>query len=508
MLISILKKYVGIILLGITLTVGLFTYKTYGISWDEQEQRHIGMFSYTYLVHGDPAMHYYWNRNYGVAFELPLIILERILNLHDTRDIYLMRHLVSHLFFLFSAFCLFLLIDYLYKNKLLATIGFLMLVLNPVIYGHSFFNSKDVPLLSMYIICFLLTAVAFNNAKYKYYILLGIACALLINIRIMGSLMVASVCLFFLADYFNPAGNKKQTARFFLTFLVTTLLVLYASWPYLYNNPVGNIIDAFKGASNHWPGIDLFNGRLLAGSEVSMAYTFVWFSISNPIIYLLAGMFGILLLVICLFKNFSKYLSDKKERNNLAYLIIFILPILLVIILHSRLYDGWRLMYFLYAPFILLAIYGLNYLLKTKLKMPVIIVIAAGIASTSFYMIQNFPFGYVYFNNLVSDNEPEKLRKTWELDYWGTSYKQALEYILENDKSQKIDIAVANPPGQMNLMILKPEERTRLNLVTDNPEYFLTSYRFHPEDYSYPASQVYYNIKVLNSSIMTVYKLR
>lgn len=508
MFVSIIKKYVGVILLAITITVGLFTYKTYGISWDEQEQRHIGMFTYNYLVHGDPALHYYWNRNYGIAFELPLLVIERILNLHDSRDIYLMRHLVSHLFFLFSAFLLFLLIDYLYKNKVLATIGFLMLVLNPVIYGHSFFNSKDVPLLSMYIVCFLASAVAFNNTKYKYYFLLGVACALLINTRIMGFLMVACVCLFFLIDYFNPANNKKKTVRFFITFLTTTLVVLYASWPYLYNNPVGNMIDAFKGASNHWLAIDLFNGKLLDGHRVSKAYTFVWFSISNPIIYLLAGIFGIILLAACFFKNPGKYLFDKMKRNNLAYIIIFVAPILLVIILNSRLYDGWRLLYFLYAPFILLAIYGLNYLLNTKVKLPVIILMAMGIGATSFYMIQNFPFGYVYFNKLVATDEPEKLRKTWELDYWGTSYKQALEYILENDKSPKIDIAVATPPGEMNLLILKPEERKRINLYSANPEYFLTGYRFHPEDYPYPASQVYYSIKVLNSSIMTVYKLR
>ena len=45
-------------------------------------------------------------------------------------------------------------------------------------------------------------------------------------------------------------------------------------------------------------------------------------------------------------------------------------------------------------------------------------------------MIRNHPFQNVYFNNFLSHDE-QYLRKNFEMDYWGTSYKQALEYVLK-----------------------------------------------------------------------------
>ena len=87
------------------------------------------MVTYNFIFHGDKSLKTYGNRDYGVAFALPLIIIEKILNLKDSREIYLMRHLVTHLFFLISAFVFYLLIYFLYKNRILGILGYLMLLL-------------------------------------------------------------------------------------------------------------------------------------------------------------------------------------------------------------------------------------------------------------------------------------------------------------------------------------------------------------------------------------------
>ena len=192
-----LKKYIIFILLAGVLVLGFKTYKDYGISWDEGDQRNLGLTTYNYLFHGVDSIKHCSNKIYGVAFELPLIFVEKIFNLTDTRDLYLMRHLLTHLFFLLGAFAFYLLIDHLYNNKLLANSGFLLLTVNPLIYSHSFFNSKDIPFLSMLIICFLATSIAFKKNSFKWYFLLGISCGILMNVRIMGVMLVGCIWIFF-----------------------------------------------------------------------------------------------------------------------------------------------------------------------------------------------------------------------------------------------------------------------------------------------------------------------
>ncbi len=237
MILKFIRQRTGILLLGASLLVGLFTFGSYGVSMDECAMRSIGQVSYNYLFTGDTALKTFSDADYGVAFELPLVMIEHALKLSDSRSIYLMRHLVTHLFFLLSAYFLFLLINYLYRNKLLVAIGFLLLLLNPLIYTHSFFNSKDVPFMSMLIICFLVAAVAFNKHTFWWYLLLGVACGLLTDIRIMGILMISAVCFFFLLDFIFAAKDKKERRKivyFFMTFFLSALIALYAAWPYLY----------------------------------------------------------------------------------------------------------------------------------------------------------------------------------------------------------------------------------------------------------------------------------
>jgi hypothetical protein len=533
------KKYLGVLLLLIALIVGLFTYKDYGISWDEPLQRHIVQTSNNYVLHGDTTLLSFTANEYGVAYETPLILLEKILGLKDTRDIYLLRHLVNHLFFLFSAFIFFLLIDHLYKNKLLAAIGFLLLVVNPLIYGHSFFNSKDVPFLGMLIICFMLSAIAFNKNTYKHFALLGIACGLLADIRLMGILLIGFICLFFMIDFIALRKDKKQqrkTLKLFLTFIGVTLLVIYIAWPYLWSNPIHNFIAAFMDSANpfahyhHEHDEVMFDGQVIPAPNLPRYYIIIWFLISNPIIYLILGIWGMVFFMFRFYKNYNLFLSDQKQRNNLLYLFCFIAPLLLAFVLHSVVYDAWRQFYFIYPSFILLGIYGLNKLIKTRAKPIVLAVTMAGICLAGFYMIINYPFEHIYFNQFVRSDEPEYLRQNWELDYWGTSYKQGFEYILKKDTSANIIVKVSEAPGIYNYMILKPGDRKRIHFLdqdgywygqthpvgliipyvdsTHSSYYFITTYRYHHNNYPYVASQVYYSIKVLNNSILTVFKLK
>ncbi len=200
---------IGIIILFFSLIIGVLIYGDYGISWDEPSQRTIGMKSYGYMFEGDKSYETFFYKEYGVAFEVPLIMIEKSLSLNDPRDIYRTRHLISHFFFLFAAFIFYLLIWVLYGNRLFAITGYLMLLLSPRIYAHSFFNTKDIPFMSMFIICLFFSVIAFSRKKSGYFLLLGFCTGLLVNIRVMGILLPLITILFFLIDLVKEKGKMR-----------------------------------------------------------------------------------------------------------------------------------------------------------------------------------------------------------------------------------------------------------------------------------------------------------
>lgn len=505
---SFVIKNLGLLLFFSMLIVSLFSYKDYGISWDEPKQRHTGNINYKYIFHEDQELMDYTDRDYGAAFELALIFIEKLLDISDSRDIYLMRHLVSHSFFLLACFCYFLLIDFLYNNKLLAALGFFLVVLHPLLYAHSFFNSKDVPFMSMWLICLYFIAISFHQKSLKKFMLLGVLIGLLINLRIVGIMILCIVLLFLFLDAFKE--NKIfLNLKYILTLLIFSFGSLFITWPFLWSDPLGNFATAFNNMSHfRWIGEMLFDGRMILSTDLPWFYIPAWSSITTPIPYLLLGISGSTLLIIHLFRKPLQVLNNTKKRNNLIYLICCYGPLAAVIILESVLYDSWRQMFFIYAGFALLSVYGLHYLLKKKLGQIVIVAFPVTFGAIIFFMIKNHPYQHIYFNLFVNDHAEENLRKNYELDFWGTSYKEAYEYLLQNDSSDIIKVYFKSKPGLNNIKILSRSQRERIEIASlDEADYFITNYRWHPQDFMKHNEQSFHKIQVDNNTIVEIFKL-
>jgi len=123
----------------------------------------------------------------------------------------------------------------------------------------------------------------------------------------------------------------------------------------------------------------------------------------------------------------------------------------------------------------------------------------------AFFMIRNHPFQQVYFNNLVA-HKKEYLRKNYDLEYWGCAYKEGMDYILAHDTSSIIRVYNSLDPVANAVRLLPETTKKRILLVgqTEHPDYFITNFRLHPADYDYP--DIFYQIKVLNSTILRVYR--
>jgi len=230
------------------------------------------------------------------------------------------------------------------------------------------------------------------------------------------------------------------------------------------------------------------------------------------------GFFVVGLMVIA--AKFFRRVADKAReiRYDLAFLMWLVVPIAMVILLRSVLYDSWRHLFFVYPAFILIALSGVKYLFDIMagntapcriITVLMIAGICAGLAPAAGFMIKNHPYGDLYFNGFAG-KDMQDIKNKFELDYWGLSYRKALEYVLAADKRPVIRMLAENSPGQYNASILPANDRKRLKFVNDrnSADYFMSNYRWHKEEYPIDPRNEVFSVKVGNAKIMVVYKLK
>ncbi len=499
----------GILLFLLAFIIALLVYQDYGMAWDEPIQRETGVINYNYVFNNDQSLFTQATDHHGAAFELTLYEVEKWLHLTDSRDLYLMRHLVTHLFFLVSALSGYILVYRLFGNRFLACLGFIMLAFAPRLYAHSFFNSKDLPFSSMSVIIFALCQLAFSKKKPIYFALLGIAAGYATGIRVMGIMYAAIILVFLLIDIISGLVKREkiQLVTFFAAvFIIAFSGALYISWPYLWKAPVRHFTESYAALAHYnlWNGHILFRGVVISSSQMPWTYFPVWFLISNPPFWLLTGFGGIGWFILKLVRRPFYFITNVPDRNFLLYLLCFFAPVAAVVVFHSVIYDDWRHLYFVYPSFVLLSLYCINGLMKSKLKFIAAACCAIQVGFIGWFMVSNHPFQQVYFNAFVS-HKPEYLRKNYDLEYWGCSYKQALEYLVKQYPTGTINVEWDMNPLANNIMMLQKRDRERIAMLDHAGDYRITTFRLHPEDFPYP--KVEYSIQVLNSTILCVYKM-
>lgn len=502
------------------LCLGLGIFRDYGIPWDDPTQRHIGTLAIEYTVKGEEACvrpkDSSIDKYVGPAFEMLLVGIERMLNLTDSRAIYLMRHLVIFLFFYTGVIFLYLLCKYSFQSWKLGLLGSLLLILNPRIFEHSFYDSKDIPSLVMFIVCIYTMIRYLDKKTWRRAAVHAFACALLIDIRMTGLIIPLLTISFLITDSLIIKTGEKRPITHRLAYILLLIFFTVLFFPTLWRNPGFHFIMAFVRMARHPTQITvLYLGNYIKATNLPWHYLPVWIAISTPIAYILLFFIGCSVLTKQLLKSpMQFYLS---QRSNLIFLLCFFLPLIAVIVLKSVLYDSWRHMFFIYPVFVIISLTGLTSLfksIKTRFQGPsykfinaaFVFIIAFSLINTAQFMVKHHPYQNIYFNILAGKNMDE-VKNKFDLDYWGLSYRKALEYILKNDKDRVIKIYVANSPGVSNAMILSPDDRNRLIYVKnpDEAKYFLSNYRWHKQEYPY--KEEFYSIKIGGTKIMVVYRL-
>lgn len=508
---KLIKNHTEWFLFLICLLVGSITVQYYGIAWDEHLQRGIGETCYNYIFEGNNYYLSFPDRDHGVTIELPLFAIEKWLNISSTQTLFVFRHLLCHTLFLLSAVYLYKLTFELYQNKKLAILAFCFLIINPTIYSHSFFNSKDIPFLSFTIFFLYHFVKILKYSQVKNLLLLSIFTGLLTSLRIMGVMFFVFIILYFLVQLIIKIARKESTnssIKSIILYIIISIISTIIFFPVLWISPIENFNYVLQSMSKFgWDNSILFNGNNISSKELPWYYLPEWFIISTSILYVIIGLLGIILFKIQFIKKPQLNLLNTFHLFSLA---VFASPIIATIILHSVLYDGWRQVFFIYPSFVLICIYFINQLYENKFRNYSFYLAFIPIISPLIFIILNFPNQHVYFNEIVPKKD-EYIRHNFEMDFWGVSYKQALEYILQNDQSPKIKIAATDYAYLYNFYMLSPEESNRIEIVKDtitNADYFITNYRWHHQDYSELNANEVYSIEICGSKINSVLKIQ
>ncbi|MCU0338740.1 MAG: glycosyltransferase family 39 protein [Spirosomaceae bacterium] len=514
--------------------VGVAVYRDYGISFDEPINRVNGIVSMQYVgeklgvvAPNDeiPRLQTYYDRDYSVIFEIPLLIAEKALALNSddkSRQLYQMRHLLTFLTFFVAVIFFYLTLFKVFKKQWMAWLGSLFLVLSPRIFAESFYNGKDIVCLAFFIITtyfllrFIQSYTLFNA------LCLGFFSAIAINIRLTAVLIPALAVCWAVIDVFTRHAQARQVLFSGLLYLLLTGIFTVAFWPFLWESPLSNFLYAFGSMSRFRFDMDvLFWGQRLPAPQLPRYYILGYAAITTPLLYLGLGLWGMVLIVrdfVRAVPTFKRSLTNEQLRFQWTFLALLVAPFAAVIGLKSVLYDGWRQLYFVYGAFLVVAMYGLQGVVglfarfNTPMKWSAVGATALYACWIGLWMFQNHPYQNTYFNVLA----PQPLEKKFDIDYWGLSYRQGLEWILANDKRPKIKVIANLPPGTHNLMMLRPEDKARLDCEYFKPavrdtmktdalrcDYFLTEFRYHSSPA--PFHRELHTIKADGHRILAIY---
>ena len=249
--------------------VGLFTFRDYGISVDEEFHRSSGFYWLNYILSFTnfenfknlvdikiseikgftlqlPQQHPY----YGVIFDLPVAFLEVVLKIDDPKKIFYFKHFLNFLVFFISCIFFYKILKNRFSNYSIPLFGTLFFILSPRIYGSSFFNNKDIIFLSFVTIALYYCFKSFDKACYKNFFIFSIFAALSTSQRILGIFLPTAFVIFFLLSFLSNKKNINDILKI-IFFLIFYFIFLILFWPLLWSDPINNFISTFKYFSDN-----------------------------------------------------------------------------------------------------------------------------------------------------------------------------------------------------------------------------------------------------------------
>ena len=312
----------------------------------------------------------------------------------------------------------------------------------PLIWGHSFMNPKDLPFM-----VFFLGSIAMGLKMSDHFFPEnnGVANSLpsqskkkrFLNFFFNPYIWIAGFLLGFTNDIrsIGPASGALVVAYLFVKgrkkaipvislYLVVGALVTYALWPYLWGSPIAHYLNSLSMAADFdWTNSLLFGGNLYTGATLPSTFIPSLILIQYTETALIAIVVGIILAV-------KDFIFQKNRRADVALLVLwFAGPVWYAILNHSTVYDNARQFLFTIPPLFVMGGFALQFIWKRLHQkvywfMPLAILL---LVPAIYWNINLHPYEYIYYNSLVGGVSGSY--RNYENDYWGLSYKEDIAYL-------------------------------------------------------------------------------
>ena len=480
------RKIILVVFIGLIL-VGLLAVDGFGINVDENPEIDIARMDlkeYVRLFFGEGSKFYRYmdglignlmdsvEIDHGEAVLYPVVVLVSVLRVLGRADLGMLSyHMYIYVLFLFGLLAAYEVGKYLTGRWFYGLMTACCLGLNPLLFGMSFINNKDMSMLSLSCICIWFGIQFVEKKTWKWTVLWAIVTALTINMRIVGLVYLGLIGLLYLYEFWT-CNRDRTTFLKGLTALLVTVVVFVAITPATWYSLVGyfaytasNSVEFLRNDS--W---ELYCGTLYnyLRNPFPWHYFLVKFAISTPLLVVgiyIIGQIGCLVGAV----HFKK---EKKNWNQWKYIIIFEIiiwvPMLYFMIRNANV--TFRHFWFMYPLLTFTGIYIVSRICDTeKIRKYVGSVLIAQMVICVGLIVVGHPFETTYFNILAGKNVDQRFEYV-NIDY----YKAALENILKMDDREDILISSDNLNCYFGIKqaweVLNPEKKNRIQIAEPDTE--------------------------------------
>lgn len=447
-----------ILLLSINLTIGLLTFRNYGLSWDEPlfydyadsiqlaytPQAFSPSFDFEQVYGPSATDHKY----YGPAYVLATQPIQQAVMALLNADRASAWHLVN-----FLAFQLGLIFFYRLVRRWCdpwpAAAATAFFAWQPVLWGHAFINPKDSPFM-----VFFLAAVTLgfemvdsfsqpgSKPKWALTLLAGATLGATAAVRVIGPLAGLVILVYFILQ------KNWRAIPAFLAYGLVSIVTMFILWPFLWGDPVNRLLEVLGHMSyNPTELAVLFMGEVYRADTLPRRYLpqMLATTLTEPVWLLFAV--GLALAIYRIWW--------KKESHVWPALIAlgwFVLMLGYVLAKKPPMYDGFRHFLFTIPPIFIIISFVFQFLCEKVQALPFTHYILRNTSPSSLFaaiitiilipglwgISQLHPYEYTYYNTLTGSTGG--VYRAYETDYWLTCYKESLEWVRANQPGRTIHI--------------------------------------------------------------------
>lgn len=418
-----------------------------------------------------------------------------------------MATMIAARFLSFLVFCLgwwslFFLAKRVTKSQWWALLAVAFFTLSPRMFAHGFYNPKDLPTLTFFTLGVLALVRLLEKPTVLRTVLFGLVTGFAISLRPFALLLPAFAGLGFgLKAVMAPASERRRWALWGVASLVAIFCLMIAVWPLLWHDPLGGLKGAILDNTTRTDE-GFYLGQYYRPT-FPWHYLPVWMLLTIPLGYSALFATGTGLALAQLRRPFQFF----QRQPIIIFALLWLgLPLLAKFMGRIGLFDEWRHVLFVYPAFLLLAVYGAKQLwerTRGRVRQVLAGLVLLQMAVTLVWMVRWHPFEYMYFS------VPSSLVKgQMEMDYWGMSYFDGLQWIAAHDQSPRIPIYIRNDVGIVDLLMLPPADQARLYAVKSPAQalYIVDPLRWSQYEQVVPEELLLHTIDVDGLPILWIYR--